>query len=163
VVIYASGDEMALVRQLDVLAAISRTQYNVGEFGNGSKLKLIANHLVAIHTAAAAEALLLAERSGVDADLALQALSDGAGSSAMLRLRGPMIVAKDFAAANMRLELFIKDLDLISRLSRESECPVPLLDLCVPFYTAAARQGGNSQDPAAVAAFLATIPPAAKT
>src|SRR5262249_12047142 len=70
IAVYASGDPAALKRSHDVLAAFSRVQHEVGAFGNGTRMKLIANHLVAVHHTAAAEALLLARRAGLDPALA---------------------------------------------------------------------------------------------
>ena len=71
IAVYASGDQAAIERSHDVLAAFSRVQHEVGAFGNGMRMKLIANHLVAVHHTAAAEALLLAQagraRSGAGA------------------------------------------------------------------------------------------------
>src|SRR5215471_13610315 len=60
IAVYASGDPAAIKRSNDVLAAFSRVQHEVGAFGNGMRMKLVANHLVAVHHTAAAEALLLA-------------------------------------------------------------------------------------------------------
>jgi len=88
VVIYASGDPAAVERARPVLGAVSRAQFDVGEFGNGSRLKFVANLLVAVHNAAAAEALLLAQRSGLDLEATLRALTPGAGTSRMLEVRG---------------------------------------------------------------------------
>ena len=159
VVVYCSGDLEGLNRQANVIAAFSRQQYNVGEFGNGSRLKLLANHLVAIHTAAAAEVLLLARRSGIDVNRALQALADGAGSSRMLELRGPMIIERDYADANMGLDLFLKDLELIKDLASASGSATPLLDICAPLYQEAARACGMSFDAAAVIEVFEGIAP----
>jgi len=157
VAVYASGDRDALARQQEVLAAFSRAQYNVGRFGNGTKLKLIANHLVTIHNVAAAEALLLAERAGLDLEFALAALTDGAGSSRMLEVRGPMMVAKDFSRPNMRLDGYVKDIDLIGSFGRDLECPLPLFAACAQLYFAALAQGRHAEDPAVVHAVLATL------
>ena len=62
-VAYLSGDEAAKARAWPVLAGMTREIYDAGEFGNGTKLKLVANLLVAVHNVAAAEALVLAERA----------------------------------------------------------------------------------------------------
>lgn len=157
VAVYASGDPEIVRRHWAVLAGFSRAVYDVGAFGNGAKLKLIANHLVTVHNVAAAEALLLAERAGLDVALALRALTDGAGTSRMLEVRGPMIVAKDYSQANMRLDLYMKDIDLIGGLGRDVNCPLPLFAACAQLYVAAMAQGRIADDAAAVAAVLETL------
>ena len=161
IAVYASGDPAALKRSHDVLAAFSRVQHEVGAFGNGMRMKLIANHLVAVHHTAAAEALLLARRAGLDPALALQALSDGAGSSRMLEIRGPMMVEGDFSRANIALEVFQKDIGLITDLARAACCPLPLFSAAAQLHLAAMAQGRLAEDPACVFAVLEgmTAPP----
>jgi L-threonate 2-dehydrogenase len=154
IAVYASGDPAALKRSHDVLAAFSRVQHEVGEFGNGMRMKLIANHLVAVHHTAAAEALLLAGRAGLDPALALRALSDGAGNSRMLEIRGPMMVEGDFSPANIALEVFCKDIDLIGDLARTVRCPLPLFSAAAQLHLAAMAQGRLGEDPACVFAVL---------
>jgi 3-hydroxyisobutyrate dehydrogenase-like beta-hydroxyacid dehydrogenase len=154
IAVYASGDPAAIKRSHDVLAAFSRVQHMVGAFGNGMRMKLIANHLVAVHHTAAAEALLLARRAGLDPALALRALSDGAGNSRMLEVRGPMIIEGDFSRANIALELFQKDIDLISDLARSVRCPLPLFSASAQLHLAAMAQGRLDEDPACVSAIL---------
>jgi 3-hydroxyisobutyrate dehydrogenase-like beta-hydroxyacid dehydrogenase len=154
IAVYASGDQAAIERVRHVLAAFSRVQYEMGGFGNGMRMKLIANHLVTVHHTAAAEALLFAKRAGLDPALALQALSDGAGSSRMLEIRGPMMLAGDFSQANMRLEYFQKDIDLISGLARAARCPLPLFSASAQLHLAALAQSRLDEDPACVYAVL---------
>ena len=90
-VAYLSGDDAAKERARPVLAAFTRQQYDLGAFGRGTAMKLVANLLVAVHNAAAAEALLLAERAGLDLQDVLTAVGDGAGGSRMLQIRGPLM------------------------------------------------------------------------
>jgi L-threonate 2-dehydrogenase len=154
IAVYASGDSAAIKRSHDVLAAFSRVQHEVGAFGNGMRMKLVANHLVAVHHTAAAEALLLAGRAGLDPALALRALSDGAGSSRMLEIRGPMMIEGDFSRANIALEVFQKDIDLIGDLARTTRCPLPLFSAAAQLHLAAMAQGRLDEDPACVFAVL---------
>jgi L-threonate 2-dehydrogenase len=154
IAVYASGDPAAIERSHDVLAAFSRVQHQVGAFGNGMRMKLIANHLVAVHHTAAAEALLLAQRAGLDPALALRALSDGAGNSRMLEIRGPLMIDGDFSRANIALEVFQKDIDLISDLARTVRSPLPLFSAAAQLHLAAMAQGRLDEDPACVFAVL---------
>jgi len=154
IAVYASGDPAAIKRSHGVLAAFSRVQHEVGAFGNGMRMKLIANHLVAVHHTAAAEALLLARRAGLDPALALRALADGAGNSRMLEIRGPMMVDGDFSGANIALQVFQKDIDLIGDLARTACCPLPLFTAAAQLHLAAMAQGRLDEDPACVFAVL---------
>lgn len=153
VVIYASGDPEVVRRVSPVLAAFSRDCLQVGEFGAGTKLKLVANLLVAIHNAAAAEALLLAGRAGLDLRATLAALTSGAGTSRMLEVRGPLMIDGEFGSA-MRVQTFQKDLDIIGAFARQAGCPTPLLAVAAQLNLAALAQGHANDDTSSVYAVL---------
>ena len=112
-------------------------------------LKLVANLLVALHSAAAAEALAMVERAGLDAAQALELLEASAATSRMLQVRGPLIVKRDFPA-QMKLDLFMKDLHLIQDAARALETPVPLTDVAERLYAAAQTAGHGGEDLAVV-------------
>jgi 3-hydroxyisobutyrate dehydrogenase-like beta-hydroxyacid dehydrogenase len=154
-IIYASGgdrDDEPYVRP--VLTDMSRQIYDVGPFGDGTKLKLVANLLVAIHNLSSAEALLLADRADLDLEAVLPALVDGAGSSRMLEVRGPLMVAGDYEHATARVEVFRKDLRAIRDLADGLGVPTPLLSVTSMMYDAAAGQGRAHQDTASVYAVV---------
>src|SRR5690606_6509317 len=92
-----SGDKPAYEQAKAVFDAISRKQVYLGEFGNGSRMKFIANHLVAIHNAAAAEAFTLAEKANIDRQVLYEALQDSAGTSRMFQVRGPLMVDRSYS------------------------------------------------------------------
>jgi L-threonate 2-dehydrogenase len=154
VVVYASGDAAALERVAPILDAFSREQILLGAFGNGTKLKLVANLLVAIHNVAAAEALLVAERAGLNPRSALAALTAGAGTSRMLEVRGPIMLDRAFDAASMRVSTFQKDLDIIAGFARDLRCPAPLFAAAAQVHLAALAQGHGDDDTASVFAVL---------
>jgi L-threonate 2-dehydrogenase len=153
-VIFLSGDAPAKARVQSVLEAMSRRVYDAGAFGQGSRLKFVANLLVAVHNVAAAEALLLAERAGLDPDLVLAAVADGAGSSRMFEVRGPLMVADQYEPATVRLEVFLKDLNLIDAFAAGCQSPTPMLAAARAIYDAAMTEGRQDQDSAAVMAVL---------
>jgi putative dehydrogenase len=155
VAVYASGDPQALLSVAPVLATFSRAIHNVGEFGNGATLKLISNLLVTLHNVAAAEALGLAARSGIDVGVALTALTDGAGTSRMLEIRGPMMVSGKYEPPHARLDDFMKDLELISQVAVNAQMRLPLFEVAHPIYESARRAGYGSLDHAVVAKILA--------
>ncbi|MBD8605542.1 NAD(P)-dependent oxidoreductase [Aeromicrobium sp. CFBP 8757] len=156
VVAYLSGsDPAALERAEPVVASMTRAFHAVGDFGNGTRMKLVANLLVAVHNLAAAEALLLAQRVGLDLDQVLEAVGDGAGASKMLAVRGPLMVSGDFDRATARVEIFQKDLRAIEELAAHVSSPTPLLSASSTYYAMAMAQGRAQQDTASVFGVLA--------
>jgi 3-hydroxyisobutyrate dehydrogenase-like beta-hydroxyacid dehydrogenase len=154
VVAYLSGPGDAKARAEPVLRAMTRGIHDVGEFGNGSAVKFIANLLVAVHNAAAAEALVLAERAGLDLATVLDAVRDGAGTSRMFEVRGPAMAAADYSGPGVRTSVFGKDLEIIAGFARDVGSPTPLFALTSALYTAALAQGREDQDAACVHAVL---------
>lgn len=154
VAIYASGDPAALERARPVLAVFSREQFDLGGFGNGSRLKFVANLLVAIHNAAAAEALLLAQRSGLGLEAAFRALTSGAGTSRMLEIRGPLMINGEYGEPTMRVRTFGKDTGIIARFASDLGCPTPLFTIAAQLNLAALAQGHADSDTASVFAVL---------
>ena len=157
IVVYASGDAAAIERCQPILGTFSRRVYDLGGFGNGSRVKFIANHLVTIHNVAAAEALLLAKMAGMDLDAVLQAVTDGAGTSRMLEVRGPMMVQNDFSDVTMPVGTYQKDIDIIGAFAHDLHCPLPLFAASAQIYQAALSQGLAGQDAASVFAALAHL------
>jgi putative dehydrogenase len=157
VVAYLSGPAEAKARALPVLAAMTRGVHDVGEFGNGSAVKFIANLLVAIHNVAAAEALVLAEQAGLDLATVLTAVADGAGSSDMFEVRGPAMAAGDYSGPGVTTTVFDKDLQIIAGFARETGTPTPLFTMATSFYAAALAQGHAGDDTACVHAVLRSM------
>ncbi len=154
IAIFASGERAHFERARAVLAVFARSVRYVGEFGAGSKLKYIANLLVAIHVLAAAEAVVLGEQAGLDSRELIELLADSAATSRMLEVRGPSMASGTYTAPMMKVDVFQKDLNIISEFARECGCPVPLFNASVPFFTAAAAQGMGGYDTAAVVSVL---------
>ena len=152
--VYASGPRAAYRACRAVFEGFARAHHYLGAFGNGSKMKYVANLLVAIHNVAAAEALVLARKSGLDPALALKVVADGAGGSRMLQVRGPMMVADDYADATMKVEVWQKDMRIIAEYATGLGCPTPLFAASAPLYTAAIAEGYAKADTASVAAVL---------
>ncbi|MBI4887502.1 MAG: NAD(P)-dependent oxidoreductase [Acidobacteria bacterium] len=153
-VVYVSGPRAACRRVAPIMAAFARAHYYVGPFGAGSKTKFVANLLVAIHNVAAAEALVLAMKAGLDPALTLQVVADGAGSSRILQLRGPMMARGDYSDVTMKLDVWQKDMTVIAEFARQIGCPTPLFATTAPFYTAALASGRGAEDTGAVCAVL---------
>ena len=153
-IIYVSGDRAAYRKIVPVLQGFTRANYYVGAFGAGSKIKFVANLLVAIHNVAAAEAMVLGMKAGLDPALVLKVVSDGAGSSRMLQVRGPMMVRGDYSEATMKNGVWQKDMTIIGDFARELDCPTPLFAASAPIYSAAMAMGLGKKDTGAVCAVL---------
>jgi L-threonate 2-dehydrogenase len=160
-VAYLSGDEAAKARARPVLAGMTRQVYDVGAFGNGSKMKIIANLLVAVHNLAAAEALVLAEQAGLDLATVLTAVGDGAGTSRMFEVRGPAMAEQDYAQPGIQTKVFDKDLAIIAAFAGQLRSPTPLFTLASAFYQAALAQGRGGDDTSCVHAVLRQLAPGA--
>lgn len=154
IAVYASGERRAFNRCRAVFDGFARSTYYCGKFGTGSKLKFVANLLVTIHNLSAAEAMVVGEKSGLDLDLLYRVIGDGAGSSRMFEVRGPMMVDRIYEPAHMKSDIYQKDIDIIRAFVRHLKCPTPLFDRSIPFYTAALAQGWAKQDTAAIHAVL---------
>lgn len=153
-VVYASGARSAYRRCVPVLEAFARAHYFLGPFGAGSKMKFLANLLVAIHNVSTAEALVLGMKAGLDPATMVKVLGDGAGSSRMLQVRGPMMVEGDYSAATMKVGVWQKDMTIIGEFARELECPTPLFAATTAVYNAAMALGFAEADTASVCAVL---------
>jgi len=149
-VVFASGDSAAIQRLEPVLLGFSRLVANLGAFGNGSKMKFIANHLVAIHVAAAAEAITLAEKAGLDPKRVVDVITTGAGSSRMLEVRGPMMTTGIYEPATMRARTWKKDMTVIGGFASAHDCPVPLFNVCESLFDSLLAMGHDAKDTGAV-------------
>ena len=150
--VYASGDAAACARCAPVFAGFARSQHYLGAFGKGSKMKFVANLLVAIHNVSAAEAFVLGMKSGLDAQQIYDVVGDGAGSSRMFQVRGPLMVRGEYEPATMKVEIWQKDMKIIGEFAARLGCPTPLLAASAAYYTAAMAQGRGGEDTAAVCA-----------
>jgi 3-hydroxyisobutyrate dehydrogenase-like beta-hydroxyacid dehydrogenase len=155
--VYASGSRAAYRQCAQVFAGFARGHHYLGAFGNGSKMKYVANLLVAIHNVAAAEAMVLARKAGLDPALTLKVIGDGAGSSRMFQVRGPMMVRDDYSDATMKVEVWQKDMDIIGAYATKLGCPTPLFAASAPIYTAAIAEGFAKEDTGSVCAVLGAM------
>ena len=153
-VVYGSGSREAFETCLPVINGFARANYYLGEFGNGSKMKYVANLLVAIHNVSAAEALVFGIKSGLDPELVYKVISDSSGRSRMLEVRGPKMLKGDFDQASMKVGVFQKDIKIIEQFASLINCPTPLFSCAAEVYKAAIAQGRENQDTSSVFAVL---------
>lgn len=152
--IYVSGNEAASNKCQAVLNGMANKTFYVGEFGNGSKMKFVANVLVHIHNVASAEAMVLAMKAGLDPATTFDVIKAGAGNSRIFELRAPMMVNDDYSDATMKMDVWQKDIQVISDFANELNCPVPLFTTGTEIYQAAMEQGMQKLDTASVCRVL---------
>ena len=155
-VVYASGDAQAINAMMPVFADFSRQAHDLGAFGNGMKMKFVANLLVAIHNVASAEAMVLGIKAGLDPAQIFKLIQAGAGNSRVFELRAPMMVQDNYAGENltMRVSTWQKDMKVIGDYAASVGCPTPLFSATEPIYRAALSTGHADEDTAAVCAVL---------
>ena len=152
--IYASGDSKTIRKLRSLFGAFSRVVHDLGPFGNGSRMKYIANLLVAINNVASAEAMVLGLKAGLDGETVRAMVSAGAGNSRVFELRAPMMVKGRYDHPSMKVAVWQKDMAVIGGFARELGCPTPLFDATVPIYDKAMRTGHAEEDTASVCAVL---------
>jgi 3-hydroxyisobutyrate dehydrogenase-like beta-hydroxyacid dehydrogenase len=153
-VVYGSGDRSTFESCIPVINGFARANYYLGEFGNGSKMKFVANLLVAIHNVSTAEAMVVGMKAGLDPETIFKVMSDSSGRSRMFEVRGPRMVKNDYENPSMKVKVFQKDLDIIADFAKNLNCPIPLFTSCMQVYLGAFAQGLDEQDTASVCAVL---------
>jgi 3-hydroxyisobutyrate dehydrogenase-like beta-hydroxyacid dehydrogenase len=153
-VVYASGDSAAIRKLKPLFAGFARAAHDLGAFGNGSRMKYVANLLVAINNVAAAEAMVLGIKAGLDPQTVLEMVTTGAGNSRVFELRAPMMVKDRYDEATMKISVWQKDMSVIGQFAKQIGVPTPMFDATVPVYNKAMKSGHAEHDTAAVCAVL---------
>ena len=153
-VFYASGNAKTIARLRPVLMAFGRNVFNVGEFGNGSRMKYVANLLVAINNVAAAEAMVLGMKAGLDPGMIVDLVRAGAGNSRVFELRAPMMAKGRYDDVTMKISVWDKDMQVIGDYARKIRVPTPIFNATKGIYLKAMKSGLGSRDTAAVCAVL---------
>ncbi|MBW8267980.1 NAD(P)-dependent oxidoreductase [Caldovatus sp. SYSU G05006] len=153
-VIYASGDAATIAALRPLFLDFGREVHDLGAYGNGSKMKFVANLLVAIHNVASAEAMVLGMKAGLDPRRLVALIGSGAATSRVFELRAPLMAEGRYEPPTMRVSTWQKDMAVIGAFAAELGCPVPLFSATQPVYAAAMAQGLGPQDTAAVCAVL---------
>ncbi|MEE2746355.1 MAG: NAD(P)-dependent oxidoreductase [Pseudomonadota bacterium] len=152
--IYGSGTRNAFNKCKTVFDGFANYTFYVGKFGNGSKMKFVANHLVHIHNVAAAEAMVMGMKAGLDPETIFKVIKMGAGNSRIFELRGPMMVKNDYSEATMKMEIWLKDMNTIGDFAASLECPTPLFTAGRDVYTSGLAKGMHKLDTASVCRVL---------
>jgi 3-hydroxyisobutyrate dehydrogenase-like beta-hydroxyacid dehydrogenase len=152
--VYASGERAAYDRAAAVFPLFSRVNHYLGDFGNGSRMKFVANLLVAIHNVASAEAMVLGIKSGLDPATIVEVIQGGAGNSRVFELRAPLMAERRYEPASMKIDIWQKDMAIIAEFAARLGVTAPLFAATAPIYDEAVAQGLGNADTAAVCTVL---------
>lgn len=145
-----SGPPEVYAKIEDVLAGMAGKVYRLGAaHGLGSKVKIVNQLLAGVHIAAAAEAMALGLREGVDAEALFEVITHSAGNSWMFENRVPHILKGDYTPLSA-VDIFVKDLGLVLDTARKSKFPLPLSAAAHQMYMMASTAGHGREDDAAV-------------
>lgn len=156
--ITAGGGEVAMTRAREVLAAMASSVVVVGDVGDGQNMKTVNQLLCGVHTAAAAEALALADAMGLDLERCLDVLGRGAAASFMLQDRGPRMVQQlrgEVPDLRSRVDVIAKDMGIVGELARRHRVPTAVALAAENLYRMAGGAGLGAEDDSVVAAYLA--------
>lgn len=149
--VYVSGDEAAYKECVPVLEGFAATNFYVGEVGNGSRMKFLANYLVHVHVAAAAECIVMGEKAGLDPELVQTVLTKGAGGSRMLEIRGAMMAKSDYReGGGTMFDVYEKDAAIITDFAATVKSPIDLYVVSRQRFNSAIALGLGHLDTSAV-------------
>jgi L-threonate 2-dehydrogenase len=132
------------------LKAMAGTLYKLGDkAGAGSKVKIINQLLAGVHIAAAAEAMALGLREGVDPAALYEVITHSAGNSWMFENRMAHVLAADYTPLSA-VDIFVKDLGLVLDMARASKFPLPLSSTAHQMFMQASTAGFAKEDDSAV-------------
>jgi L-threonate 2-dehydrogenase len=145
-----AGKPQAYAKAGGVLDAMAANLYRLGDqAGNGSKVKIINQLLAGVHIAAAAEAMALGLREGVDAAALYEVITHSAGNSWMFENRIAHVLAGDYTPLSA-VDIFVKDLGLVLDTARSSKFPLPLSATAHQMFMQASSAGFAREDDSAV-------------
>ncbi|MQA97660.1 MAG: NAD-binding protein [Streptosporangiales bacterium] len=160
--IIAGADETALRAAEPVLDRLASTLTVAGpQPGDGQALKAINQLLAGVHIAAAAEAIALARGLGLDPGAVVESLRRGAAGSFMFADRGPRMVAaygEENVEVRSRLDIFVKDMGIVTGIARDAHVPVPLAAAAHQLYLLGERAGLAAEDDSSVVTLLSPPP-----
>lgn len=149
-IIFASGDKAAYERAKPVFDGMSDKAFYLGAFGTGSKMKFVANALVGIHILAAAEAMALGIKAGLDAALMVKVLTPSAGGSLQFQVRAPLMAERRYDPVLAPHTVLGKDLQTIARFADDLGCPAPLTHTARDYFKRAYESDLKSKDVASI-------------
>jgi len=152
--IFQSGHQPTIESIQVVFEAMTNKRVNLGEFGAATKMKLLANMMVAIHNSVAGEVLNLAQKADIDLDEAIKALSKSAAGSVTFSNKAPIMITREFESGAGPFRHMFNYLHRVSELAKDVGASTPLLDTIHQYYEKAEAEGRADQDIAAIIEIL---------
>ncbi len=153
-VFFGSGNKDAFEQARPVFDAITGNTFYLGEFGAGSKMKCVANLLVAVHNLAAAEAMVLSAKAGLDPEMVMKVINPSIAGSATFASRAPMMAERRYDPPLGSISQVKEFILIIRELTENVGTVTPLLDVAERYYEGAVDAGHGDRDIAAMYAFL---------
>jgi 3-hydroxyisobutyrate dehydrogenase len=145
-----AGRPEAYAKAGRVLDAMAANVYRLGDCaGNGSKVKIINQLLAGVHIAAAAEAMALGLREGIDPQALYEVITHSAGNSWMFENRMAHVLTGDYAPLST-VDIFVKDLGLVLDTAQAATFPLPLSATAHQMFMQASSAGHGREDDSAV-------------
>jgi len=157
-VVYLAGDADAAKKVEQVVRGFTDVCHYFGPFGAASKVKLINNLLVTVHMAAAAEAMALGLKAGVDVDLMIKAVAGGSGGSTQFAIRAPWMAQRRFLPAQGDAIGLSHYFDLIGDFAKRAGVATPMLDRAVELYRRCIDMGLGHHDNAVMVDVIGSLP-----
>jgi 3-hydroxyisobutyrate dehydrogenase-like beta-hydroxyacid dehydrogenase len=155
--VYLAGDAAAAQAVEPIIKAAVDQCFYFGEFGAATKVKVINNHLLAIHIAAAAEAMSVATRAGIDVATMIKAISSGSGGSGAFGVRAQAMAERRFApplGTSAMLEHYVIEAkEMAAKVGRAT----PMLDRAADLYAKAREIGVENKDIAVMIEVLESV------
>ena len=152
--IFQSGDQATIESTQVVFEAMTNKRINLGKFGAATKMKLLANMMVAIHNSVAGEVLNLAQKADIDLDEAIEALSKSAAGAVPFANKAPIMITREFESGAGPFRHMFNYLRRVSELAKDVGASTPLLDTIHQYYEKAESEGRADQDIAAIIEML---------
>ncbi len=149
-VIYASGNTAAQSFARPVFDAIGKKTFDLGAYGNGTRMKLVNNHMISIYNAAAGETMVFGMQAGLDPQMIIDVINAGV-TTKVFEFLAPMVAADRYDPPTMKIAVWHKDIAAIGALAHDVGAPLPMFDAARPLYAAALAAGQGDLDKASTA------------
>jgi 3-hydroxyisobutyrate dehydrogenase-like beta-hydroxyacid dehydrogenase len=154
---HVGGDKAAYEQGAEIFDGFTASNFYVGEVGDGSRMKILANYLVHVHNAAAAECFTLGQKAGFDPKLIYSVIKESAGASKMFEIRGKMMSESDYReGGGTMFEVYKKDASIITSYAAEVQAPIDLYVSAWQKFNSAMAQGLGHLDTSAVCKAIET-------
>jgi len=150
--IMVGGDEQVFERCLPILEVMGSSVVRIGEIGSGNYAKLANQIIVALNIAALSEAVVLAQKAGLDPEILCKAIGHGTAGSRIMEVKAPKMMERNFKPG-FKIHLHGKDLKNALEAAHELQVSLPLSGIMQQIFSALLEQGHGQSDHSAVITF----------